>query len=800
MNKRFHLTILIILFIPITLFSQIKITGKIINQKEKALELIEVLILSKDSIALKSELTNTNGEFFLSIEKGEYLLQVRQIGIILYKQKINAIQDLNLGILKIIENTQQLAEIVITTKKKLIERKVDRLVFNVENSIAATGGDALDALTVTPGLRVQNDQIAMIGKSGMGVMIDDRIMQLSGDDLTNFLKTIKSDDIKSIEVITTPPAKYDAEGNSGLINIKLKKAKQDSWNSSVNSSYKQSTYATGSVGGNFNYQKDKLSFFSNANYLNGSIKRNEKDEVYLPNQAWITDFNKRLYSDSFGGRVGLDYKITNKWSSGIQYLGNKSNPKTKERDFGVITNNNSAQIDSLINTTAKNIKKNWNHSINWHNSIKIDTLGKLITTDVDYFALTNENNRDFVTQNYYSDFTETPEGFLSTINLGNQEIQNISGKVDFEHPLKWANLSYGGKISFTETDNDLRYYDITSGTPVLNYNQSNTFNFKENTESLYLSGNKKFSKDKWELKLGIRMENTQTKGFSKTLNETNSNHYIEFFPTAYIVYTPNNKQSFSLDYSRRIQRPHFGSLNPFKFYSSAYSYTEGNPYLLPQFSNIIEIKHSYNDFLFTSLSYVNETQGQGEVPFVDIATSTQYFTQLNYFTYNSFVFSESYIFNKLPWFESSNQADVYYAKSKFTQNISIDNTQSWGFSFSTNNVFVLNKSKGIKAGVNYFYQAPQYDLLYKNKSFSSLDLTLKYSLLKNNMQIVLAAQDIFKTNKAYGLTYIGDVKQINTSYGDRRLFRISISYKFGSKKVNVEKRDLGNEEEKRRTN
>lgn len=204
---------------------------------------------------------------------------------------------------------------------------MDRLIFNVENSISPPGGDAIDALKVTPSIRVQNDMITMIGKSGMSVMVDDKLIQLSGDDLVNFLKTISSDNIKNIEVITTPPAKYSVEGNSGLVNIKLKKAKKDSWNASINSAYRQATYVTGSIGGNFNYQKNKISIFSNLNYSNGASAPVETSKIYYPNQLWSNNSQRKDFNNSIGGRIGIDYQISKKWIMGIQYLG--SNSKTK---------------------------------------------------------------------------------------------------------------------------------------------------------------------------------------------------------------------------------------------------------------------------------------------------------------------------------------------------------------------------------------------------------------------------------------------------------------------------------------
>jgi len=232
MKKRHLIAFLLIILFQNQVFSQIKISGQIKNEKNNPVEFIEIQLQNKDSIIFKSELTNAEGKFILQTEKGEYSLLVRQLGVIYHNQKINVNQDTYIGIINITEKEQQLQEVVITSKKKLIERKVDRLIFNVENSISASGGDAIDALKVTPSIRVQNDNISMIGKSGMGIMVNDKIIQLSGDDLINYLKNLKSDEIKKIEVITNPPSKYDAQGNSGLVNIVLKSAKSNSLNGS----------------------------------------------------------------------------------------------------------------------------------------------------------------------------------------------------------------------------------------------------------------------------------------------------------------------------------------------------------------------------------------------------------------------------------------------------------------------------------------------------------------------------------------------------------------------------------------
>src|SRR5690606_499162 len=200
-----------------------------------------VIVQDSTETVKASQLTDESGNFNLTVPTGRYTLRIIFFGDELYNRKHEITADLNLGIL-VLEPALQLEEVFLETGKKLIERKVDRLVFNVENSIAASGGDALEALRLVPRVKVQNDVVSIVGKGGIAIMVDDRLLRITGDELTAFLKSIKADDIKSIEVVTNPPARYSAEGNSGLINIKLKKTRPDTWNASIQGSYRQNTY------------------------------------------------------------------------------------------------------------------------------------------------------------------------------------------------------------------------------------------------------------------------------------------------------------------------------------------------------------------------------------------------------------------------------------------------------------------------------------------------------------------------------------------------------------------------------
>ena len=788
MTKRHLLSLLLIILFQNQVFSQIKISGQIKNEKNNPVEFIEIQLQNKDSIIFKSELTNAEGKFILETEKGEYSLLVRQLGGIYHKQKISVNQDTYIGIINITEKTQQLQEVVITSKKKLIDRKVDRLIFNVENSISASGGDAIDALKITPRVKVKNDNISMIGKNNMSVMVDDKLILLTGDELINFLKSIPSDNIKSIEVITTPPAKYDAEGNSGLINIKLKKSKLNQWNASLRSSYIQSTYPKGSFGGNFDYQKNKLSLYSNLNYVNGSNAPVETNKIYYPLGLWNEENKRRDFQNSVNGRIGADHKISEKFSVGMQYLGSFSKPKIAENSLTTIYNQTNSQIDSYINTLSENLGKNNNHSINLNSTVVFDTIGKKMNINLDYFKFKNDDNRIFNTIN-----------LLSANNTSLQDIENYSAKVDFEHPLKWINLSYGGKLSFIKTQNNVNYFDTTLGNPIFDPTQSNEFNYDENTQAIYLNGAKKLN-EKWETQLGFRLENTQTEGVSKTLNQKNTNSYTKLFPTFYLTYTPNEKNSFSINYNKRINRPSYNRLNPFRWYSNPFSYTEGNPFLQPSFSNNLELNYTFNDNWSNSIYYSHTDNGFEQITIVDNTDNIQKTIAQNFFKTTIIGISESYTYNKLKWLSSTFSFDWNYSKSESLIPITNQNLNGSNAYFSISNDFNLNKNKTLLFNFSYWYNFKGTSDLDKNNAYSQLDASIKYFAFDKKLQISFNANDFLSTNRPIYTSFTNNIQIDYKNYYDVRLFRLSLVYKFGNKNINVEKKEVGNQEEKERTN
>jgi outer membrane receptor protein involved in Fe transport len=802
LQKSYQMPKLVTLFLFLSssiLYSQIQITGKLANQNKQPINLAEVQLINKDSVAVKNEFTNEEGVFSLSSEKGEYVLKIIQIGKIIHNQKFIVSQNLNLGVLQITENPQQLNEVVVTARKKLIERKIDRLVFNVENSISATGGDALDALKITPSIQVQNDQIAMIGKSKMSVMVDDRVIQLFGNDLINYLKTISSDNIKSIEVITTPPAKYDAEGNSGIVNIKLKKAKKDSWSTTLRSTNTLATYFRQSEGANFMFQKNKWSVLADVSvgtpkyiYTNDQTYHFPNDEYW---EANIHHINKYKY---ISPSLSVDYQINKKWTVGLQYSGSFDRENRDEfYNTSIFQTNTKADLLKFYKTNGKNKEDAYTHSLNFKTLHVLDTIGKKITLDVDYFKNYSNKNNPFYTTNSDYDLNQVEDFY--TNNSGIQTIDNFSTRIDFEMPYQWATLNYGGKISFTKDNAELdgKFYKLIAQNPEIYLAQHTIFDYTENNQALYFSAQKELGK-KWEAKAGLRIESTQTKGFSEELNQTNKNNYTKLFPTAYLSYKPNDNHAFSLDYSRRIERPDYNSLNPAKWYQNLNSVIYGNPFLQPSFTNNFSLSHNYKSLSNLSLWLSLGQNASGQLTTHE-EPDTVKMIRLNYFNFTNVGISESINFNFFNWWTNSSSITLSFNKTKINTEYLDPNYSGRQADCNTTNTFTLNKSKTLTGQLNYSYYFPSTFGESTTSNYSSLDVSCKYAMLKNKLNITVLLNNILNSDRAILQDVTQGVNQSFNQYYDTRLIRLSLSYKFGNSTISLETKEGGNEEEKKRS-
>ncbi|MGH1388122.1 TonB-dependent receptor domain-containing protein [Kordia sp.] len=782
------ITTLLITFICSISFGQ-NFTGKIIDTQNQPISFANIVVKDKaDDSLITGVISDENGEFSINTKTENVYLEISFIGFT--TKKIVPTQPA-IGTIVLEEDGQELQEVVITARKKLIQQKVDRLIFNVENTVAGTGGTALDALKVTPSVNVDTDKLAIVGKGNVRVMVNDRIVQLSGNELNAYLNTIASDDIKSIEVITTPPSKYDAEGNSGLINIVLKKSKENSWNNQFRTSYTQATYALFNFGNTFNYNKDKVSVIASLNGTKGhSAQFNEFDIVY-PSASTATNLDMKNRENLISGRLGVDYNLTDNATVGVLYSGSFEDKGIN--DDGVTRMNDGNGTFTINEGNAETTRKN--HSLNAHYIQKLDTLGRKLSVDVDYFNFDNSSTRRFSSEQFI-----TNQSYFEAENSTNQKIKNYSAKIDMEHPSEWANFSYGVKTTITKTDSDVAFYNTTTGTPIFDPTQSNEFMYSENINAIYADMSKPLG-EKWQTKIGLRFENTRTKGVSETNNQTDINTYNKLFPSVFLGYNPSRENMFNLSYSKRIQRPSFERLNPFRFYINSISYQEGNPFLKPQISDNLELQHIYKGKLISKafVSYVDNGYFN-IIKAEDGAQQRIVVTFDNFYTAYNYGLTETFLYNPTKWWNTTTQATVSKMDTRYKDGFDLDAEllSRWNFQFYNRNVFHLNEAKTVQAEATFIYASPQKLMYFSVSEMVNLDLGLKFSLLDKKLNCAVAINDIFRRKATSVNTKTNGIDQTYYNYFDTRSVKVSLNYSFGNKKIKVKQRNSGNESEQNR--
>lgn len=789
------LMIYILILLPAWGFSQVQLKG-IVNDRLASIAGANVIVNNLAGEIITGAVTKADGSFLISLKTGNYKMKISSIGFLTEERTLQLENDTDLGVIILKEEAGNLNEIKISAKKKLITYKSDRIVYDVENSVSAAGGNAVNAITAAPGIILKNNTLSMLGKGSSRVMINGRLIELTGEDLLNYLNSIAVAEIKSVEVIANPPANYEASGDGGLINIILKKGVNDSWKNSATLTYEQNKYSSFTMRDNFLYNKNKVKL--SASVATSLGKSNVKQDLttYYPTGPWELSYQGKQKKNNYSGRMAIDYDVSKNTVIGLQYMGDHNSPGSSDYTrINILNNTNS--LDSLLVNTGFRDQSSVSHTANAHLLSKLDTLGRKISFDFDYFSFNTKTDKDFLANTYLPDFQFLNTN-LSARNISNQKIDNYSIKLDMEHPLKFINLSYGAKASVINSEADIEYYNTITGKPALDPDRSNTFNYKEKNMAVYVNGTKNI-KTRLSLQLGLRLENTQTDGYSGTLNQANHNNYLQLFPTFYLTYKANESNSYQFNYGKRINRPGFGILNPFRSYLNSNSYSEGNPFLQPSFTESFDFTHTYKGKLRTNLFFNTTTDGFGPVFTSNPQTNSLILTRQNYFKEFYYGAGEDYTVNITPWWQSNNLAYILASKSKFLNTINATPKNGAQFYLSTNNTFSLGQST--KLEVDYYYSSSYKRGLYEFGSTSGLNLALKQSLLKNNLQLSLMVNDVLNTAFLKDYTsVVNGIKQVYNENNSSRFFRFSITYNFGNDKINVKERDFGNKDEQKRTN
>lgn len=760
-----------------------KIKGQIVeNVKETGLEFASVSLISlPDSVTVNTQLTNENGGYqFNDVKRGNYLITAFMMGY--QKGKSSPFEivaaDLVMPILVLMTSVNTLNELTIKGNRPLLERKIDRMVFNLSNSIVTQGTDLIQALAWVPMLKVEESGVSIIGKGGVSVMINERMLQLRGSELVNYLKTLRSDDIEKIEIITTPPAKYEAQGNGGLINIVLKKNQSLGLRGSLGTYYSQNKYSS---------YANNMALFFRSKKISSSLTVNQSKYRYIIKESFnITGRPTEIISDeqrlgtSPGLQTGLsfDYQLNKRSNIGLIYSisDNKSNT-TFGNSYSYLTANS---IDSVLNTTGKFSRPLFTQTLNLYHDVKLDSTGKKLSSSVNYFTNKPEMKNDFI--------SESANTYASVQNNNASKYNIWSVQSDLTLPYRWVKIETGAKLAYFKNNASIEYYNNTGEGFLLDATRSNEFNYTESNLASYLSAESDLSK-KWAAKAGLRYEHTFMDGYSPTLDQRNRRNYGALFPTAYLAYKANKDHIFSLNYSRRINRPSLNSLNPFAYYTNIYTYATGNPLLLPSYSNNIELNYLYKGmFSFTVFTQhtsniiSNLTTINGPIL---VTSRGNFLTQDNLGAYISFNRS---IFK---WWDNSLYASFLYASPK-SKIEAISTPGGTSASFSVNNNF--NATNLISFYLNYNQNLPSTDRNVYTYTQRSLRIGAKIKLIENNL--VISPGYFLGSVHRYDLRYDEFVQTTKTDY-NYNTFTLNLMYSFGRAKVSTNNKDIRFDEKRR---
>lgn len=795
------LLLLICLLSGIASYAQYSIQGTITDTNRKSIaDAVVMLLNTSDSSLSQTSIADERGHFsFITDDLRNKTIKVHAMG---YEEVFQKITDTALATrifdFRLKAQSKNLSEVIISGNKKTFERKTDRIIFNVGTDITTNGANALEVVKKSPGIivRQSDNSINLIGKSAVDVLINDRLLQLSGEDLIAYLQTIPAENIDRIEIITAPPAKYDAAGNSGLINIVLKKQHKNGMRGNIRAGYEQASYGKGIAGGDINYRKGNLNVYGNVNYTNGATHNHERLTTPYPEQLFKVHDDYKKIMKPLQYTLGADYSIGKKSTIGLQWnnaIINRQDPSTSRIEVYHLPQ---MSLDSAMQTKGGNAARNSNNLVNLNYTFQIDSSGKKISFDANGLWFSGNRRNDFETTNYYDAFI-TPTGSNSKNRTnGEQHINIKTFQTDVELPYKWATLSIGGKLSFVnnESNNTFGYIDNNGyhEDPTI----SNSFDYNEKVQAAYVSAQRTISK--WSFQAGLRAEFTQTKGYSKNLGQTNTNQYFNLFPTAFVQYQLNDDNVWNINYSKRINRPGYRALDPYRFYTTLYHYGQGNPFLQPSFNHNFELSYTYKSKYSLSAFYQYEKNHFASVWMVDNTQNITSGISLNFADVISFGVNAMASVSPFHWWDAQLQSGLQHQDLQSKIYTATEQSyKNYSCYIGVNNAFRLNKAKTFLAEVNFYYLSKFRDDFLETQPVANMDAGLKALLFDKKLSISLNASDIFASQKWRGV-HVATGQTIN-NYFDTRSLRLTVQYKFGNNKVK-EKRDrsLGIEDEKGR--
>jgi len=764
------------------------------------------LFKAKDTSVVKLAVSKDGAYSFTDVKQGEYRVGASFVGYVSQLSAPFSVATANVTVpdMQLAKAAADLKGIVVTAKKPIVEVKADKTILNVEGTINATGSDALDLLRKSPGVTVdKDDNLSLSGKNGVQVYIDGRPTPLSGQDLANYLKSLNSSQIEAIELITNPSAKYEAAGNAGIINIRLKKNKAFGTNGTVNLGYNVGTYSKYNGGFSLNYRNQSINIFGNYNYNQGknantiTIDRNLLDSSFNTNSRMVFD-NK-----SHNFKAGADYFINKKNTLGVMVNGTFTSPEFDNNGRTVISYKPTNTVDRILVSDNKNKMKRNNMNYNLNYSFT-DPSGKSLTVNADYG--TYDINNDQYQPNYYYDATgQTKTSSVIYQMITPSDINISSVKADWEQNFAKGKLGFGGKTAFIKTDNDFQRYNVYTSSKELDKDRSNRFVYKENINAGYVNYNRQLKGVM--VQAGVRIENTVTEGTSTGLKNANGSYvnydstfkrnYTDAFPSAAITFNKNPMSQLSITYSRRIDRPAYQDLNPFELKLDEYTFMRGNVNLRPQYTNSFGITHTYKFRLNTAVNYSHVKDMFVQLPDTT-EKSKSFMSKRNLASQDIVSLNVSYPFQYKAYSVFANMnANYSHYKADFGSGRTID-LKPFAVSVYAQNS--LRFAKTWQAEVTGFYNSPTvWQGAFQSRTMWSVDAGLQKQLFNKKATLKASVSDLFNSMKFKGKTdFAGQKSDVDVKWESRQ-FKLALTWRFGNNGVKAARqRNTGAEEETKR--
>ena len=733
-----------------------------------------------DSTLVVGTTSDEHGGFRLEAPQGTFLLEIHALGYKPLHKTLTLTGALDLGELLLTEETKELSAVQVTGRRPIMLRKSDRMVFDA-TQIAPAASSALDVLRQTPGVNVSDGGISLVGKGGVIVLINDKRVRLSGTALIGLLRSYPQSDLQEIQILTTPPAKYEAEGNAGVLNIILKKAKNDFFGGSIAPRVRlRNDKVLYSLNTNLNYKKDKVT--ASLQLGGGSAGYDGGLGTYrtYPKQGTFHS-SETAYSGQgpyFNLRAGLDYAFTPELSMGasISYSPQKDDTRRENdsRDYRILSSK-AYELLRLLPGVADETDKSQYTTANVHLEKSFKSAPKRsLSWDADYVGYRSQEGRNFTSRGLMPNGTPIPGADFHFDALTDQHTDSYITSLDYTEPLGKGTLGFGAKGTWTRTTNRSDY-DAKSSMG----ERHDRITFDEHVYALYADLKQPLS-DKWNLRTGLRMEYTHTAGENNGRRLENLRSYLNVFPTLFLGFNPNDRHAFSLNGTVRLNRPHFGQLSPFASYENQYSVMRGKEDLRAAKRAQLALGYTFLGALNFQLDGGYLWDGITQVVRLDPVTNQGSYMHDNAEKTWTFGLENSFFFNKVSFFQTYISQRVWYSDMKIgPESTSLYGGAGLSYHVSLNNTFFFNRSKTFQGTCYFYYRTPSYDGGFHMGHSISGGAGLSYTLLQGKLRLALDAYNLLRNNLRLDIT-TPDSQMHADNENNRLTLNLGVTYSFGA--------------------